>query len=123
LKEKTRILDKEAIDRTLERIEHEILEKSRATEEIAIIGIKNRGAYLGMRLARSIEIARNTGMPVAETCLGLHDLYNADECFLTGTAAELIPVIEIDGRAIGDGKPGPKTLDLLRRFREFIAKA
>jgi branched-chain amino acid aminotransferase len=49
--------------------------------------------------------------------LALHDLYNADECFLTGTGAEIVPVIAIDGRKVGDGKPGPITKKLLADFR------
>ena len=51
--------------------------------------------------------------------LGLHDLYNADECFLTGTGAELVPVISVDGRTIGTGEPGKTTLDLLARYRKL----
>jgi len=56
LREKTRILDKDAIDRALERIAHEIIEKLEPIDEIAIIGIKNRGAYLGTRLAGKIDM-------------------------------------------------------------------
>ena len=52
-----------------------------------------------------------------------HDIYTADECFLTGTAAEVIPVVECDGRAIGTGKPGPITLDLLERFHALVRAA
>ncbi|MDR1613033.1 MAG: branched-chain amino acid aminotransferase, partial [Planctomycetota bacterium] len=55
-----------------------------------------------------------------EETLARYDLYTADELFLTGTAAELIPVVGCDGREIGDGKPGPVTFDLLARFREFV---
>ncbi len=55
LKEKTKILDKEAIDKTLERMAHEIIEKLKSAGDIAIVGIKNRGAYLGKRLADKIE--------------------------------------------------------------------
>ena len=56
-----------------------------------------------------------------ETPMIRHDIYTADECFLTGTAAEVIAVISLDGRTIGDGKPGPVTKDLLERFRRFNA--
>jgi len=49
-----------------------------------------------------------------------HDIYTADECFLTGTAAEVIPVVECDGRAIGAGKPGPITNDLRQRFHKLV---
>ncbi len=69
-----------------------------------------------------MNLARDAGMNVNEENLQRFDLYGADECFLTGTAAELIPVIGIDGRKIGSGVPGPRTLDLLTRFRKFIAE-
>ena len=68
-----------------------------------------------------ITLARKAGITVEETILQRYDLYTADECFLTGTGAEVIPVIDIDGRKIGTGKPGPQTLDMLKRFRDFIA--
>ena len=55
-----------------------------------------------------------------ETALTRHDVYTADECFLTGTAAEVIPVVKCDGRPIGDGKPGPITRDLHRRFHALV---
>jgi branched-chain amino acid aminotransferase len=49
-----------------------------------------------------------------------HDIYTADECFLTGTAAEVIPVVELDARPIGNGQPGPITKDLLQRFHKLV---
>ena len=67
-----------------------------------------------------MRLAAEAGMKVVETNLQRYDLFNADECFLTGTAAELIPVVSVDGRRVGAGKPGPRTLDLLRRFRQYI---
>ena len=72
LKEKAKILDKESIDRTLERIAHEILEKNQSIDEIAIIGIKNRGAYLGMRLAAKIESIAGARPPVGELDITLY---------------------------------------------------
>jgi branched-chain amino acid aminotransferase len=66
-----------------------------------------------------IEIARSDGICVFETALTKHDLYIADECFLTGTAAEIVPVTKVDSRTIGDGTPGPITCDLLKRFRKL----
>ena len=57
-------------------------------------------------------------LEVQETLITRHEFYNADEVFLTGTAAELIPVVKIDGRIIGSGKPGPLTLELLKLFHE-----
>ena len=50
----------------------------------------------------------------------MHDVYTADECFLTGTAAEVAPVVEVDGRAIGDGKPGAVTKRLNEVFRARV---
>jgi branched-chain amino acid aminotransferase len=70
-----------------------------------------------------MEIGRRMGLEVAEQPLQRYDLYTATECFLTGTAAELIPVVRIDGRTIGDGTPGPVTKELLGRFRDYIDEA
>lgn len=67
-----------------------------------------------------MELARELGKPVHETSLTRHDVYTADECFLTGTAAEVVPVVKCDGRLIGTGQPGPITRDLRRRFLELV---
>jgi branched-chain amino acid aminotransferase len=67
-----------------------------------------------------IELARNAGLVVHERSMDRHDIYTADECFLTGTAAEVIPVVECDGRAIGTGRPGPIFQDLRRRFHSLV---
>ena len=64
-----------------------------------------------------IELAREAGCVVREEDLTQYDVYTADECFLTGTAAEVIAVVKVDGRTIGTGEPGPVTKDLLQRFR------
>lgn len=66
-----------------------------------------------------IDLAREMGIEVAETPLTKHDIYIADECFLTGTAAEIVPVVTIDCRTIGDGVPGPITQKLLKRYHEL----
>jgi branched-chain amino acid aminotransferase len=63
-----------------------------------------------------IELARAADILVEETALTRHDVYTADECFLTGTAAEVVPVVKCDGRLIGTGKPGPITKQLRERF-------
>jgi branched-chain amino acid aminotransferase len=80
-------------------------------------------AYLGILpgITRNavIEMAKELGLPVEEGVFTLIDVYGADECFLTGTAAEVIPVVMADGRSIGDGKPGEITWKLIRRFREL----
>ena len=72
---------------------------------------------LGITRAVVMEIAVKKGLPVRELPLTLCDVYLADECFLTGTGAELIPVISVDGRTIGSGKPGPVAGMLLEEFR------
>lgn len=66
-----------------------------------------------------IELARDSGVSVEEIPLTRHDIYVADECFLTGTAAEVIPVVKVDSRPIGDGKPGKITRDLFERFHKL----
>ena len=65
-----------------------------------------------------IELARGMGLEVREVTLTRYDVYVADECFLTGTAAEVIPVVKVDGRVIGDGKPGP----ISRKLKECFHK-
>ncbi len=78
-----------------------------------------QGALGGITRAAVLGLALEAGIVAKENVLGLHDLYNADECFLTGTGAEVMPVVKIDGRVIGSGKPGKKTLEMLERFREL----
>jgi branched-chain amino acid aminotransferase len=58
-------------------------------------------------------------MSVFEGYITRHEVYNADECFLTGTAAEIIPVVKVDGRVIGDGKPGTYTRKMMELFHEI----
>ncbi|MFZ9937451.1 MAG: branched-chain-amino-acid transaminase [Luteolibacter sp.] len=67
------------------------------------------GALDGITRAVIIEIAGQLGVPVQEKSLTRYDIFTADECFLTGTAAEVIPVVALDRRTIGTGKPGPLT--------------
>ncbi len=77
------------------------------------------GVLEGVTRNAVIELARAAGIEVREVTLTRHDVYVADEFFLTGTAAEVIPVVKIDGRTIGDGRPGPITRKLKERFHEF----
>ena len=70
-----------------------------------------------------MELARQAKLCMIEGDLSRYDLYTADECFLTGTAAEVIPVTRIDGRCIGDGKPGPVTLQLTKAFHAFVQQS
>ena len=77
------------------------------------------GALRGITRAVIFEIADELGMKITETDLSRHDVFVADECFLTGTAAEVIPVIKADGRMIGTGKPGELSGRMIARFREL----
>ena len=77
------------------------------------------GILEGVTRDAVIELARATGVEVREMPLTKHDVYVADECFLTGTAAEVIPVVKVDGRVIGPGSPGPVTRDLRERFHKL----
>lgn len=74
------------------------------------------GALYGITRGTVIEIALEAGYKVSEPNLTRYDLFNADECFLTGTGAEMVPVVKIDGRVIGEGKPGPVTQQLTANY-------
>ena len=71
------------------------------------------GALYGITRRTVMELAESAGVKVSEPNLTRYDLFNADECFLTGTGAEIMPVVKIDGRVIGTGKPGPLTRKLV----------
>ncbi len=77
------------------------------------------GALRGITRSVAMEVAEELGMQVKETDITRHDVFIADECFLTGTAAEVIPVIKADGRMIGNGKPGPITAKVIAGFRKL----
>lgn len=77
------------------------------------------GSLRGITRDVIFDLAKAIKIPVREEVLTRHDLFNADECFLTGTAAEAIPVVKIDGRKIGDGKPGKITLKLIHKFHRL----
>jgi branched-chain amino acid aminotransferase len=78
------------------------------------------GVLEGITRDEVIALAARDKIEVRETVLTRHDIFNADECFLTGTAAEIIPVVKVDGRVIGDGKPGPMTRRLMADFHELV---
>ena len=82
----------------------------------------NAGILDGITRRAVIELAQQAGIPVAETTLTRHDVYVADECFLTGSAAEVIPVIKVDSRPIGNGQVGPITKQLIAAFKALVAK-
>ncbi len=83
-------------------------------------------AYLGILRGVTrdaiLDLARELGLPAAERVFTLYDIYTADECFLTGTGAEVGPVVELDGRPIADGRPGPVTRRLMAAFRDLVAR-
>ncbi|MEW6547337.1 MAG: branched-chain-amino-acid transaminase [Bacillota bacterium] len=81
------------------------------------------GILEGITRAAVMELARGMGVPVEEKLFCRHDLYVADECFLTGTACEIMPVVEVDGRQVGTGKPGPVTQRLTEAFHELTRNA
>jgi branched-chain amino acid aminotransferase len=76
------------------------------------------GILEGVTRNAVLEIARAANIPIQETALTRLDVHTADECFLTGTAAEVIPVVKCDDRTIGSGKPGPITKQLRERFHQ-----
>jgi branched-chain amino acid aminotransferase len=77
------------------------------------------GALRGITRSVVFDIAAELGLQIRETDITRHDVFVADECFLTGTAAEVIPVVKADGRMIGSGKPGSITMRMIGRFREL----
>lgn len=81
------------------------------------------GALAGVTREAMFHIAADLGVKISEPNMTRYDIYTADECFLTGTAAEVIPVTKLDTRVIGDGKPGPLTLKFIEKFHELTANS
>jgi branched-chain amino acid aminotransferase len=77
------------------------------------------GALAGVTRGVVFELASEAGLSITEPEMTRYDIWTADECFLTGTAAEVIPVVTLDRRDIGDGRPGPVTKQLMTRFHEL----
>jgi branched-chain amino acid aminotransferase len=77
------------------------------------------GTLRGITRDSVLEIARKNKISAHEHVITRHEVYISDECFLTGTAAEIIPVVKVDGRLIGEGKPGKITLGLIKKFKEL----
>jgi branched-chain amino acid aminotransferase len=80
----------------------------------------SQGALKGITRDTIFDIAKEIGVPMREANLTRYDVWNAHECFLTGTAAEVIPVVKLDGRVIGTGKPGSITARVLEAFRRRV---
>jgi branched-chain amino acid aminotransferase len=77
------------------------------------------GALYGITRRVVLDLAEQSGLKTAETDLTRYDVFNADECFLTGTGAELVPVTKVDGRVIGTGKPGAVTKQLVSQYHSL----
>jgi len=77
------------------------------------------GILEGITRGAVMELAAEVGLPMHEISLSRHDVYIADECFLTGSAAEVVPVVKVDSRVIGSGEPGPVSRDLKKRFHKL----
>ena len=80
------------------------------------------GALEGITRNIVMDLAGELGIEARERLFTRHELYNAEECFLTGTAAEIIPVVKADKRIIGSGQPGEVTGKLLEAFRKLTAR-
>jgi branched-chain amino acid aminotransferase len=80
----------------------------------------SQGALKGVTRQTILDIAKDIGLPAREVDLMRYDVWCADECFLTGSGAEVIPVVKLDGREVGSGKPGPVFAKLLGEFRKRV---
>ncbi|OGX06732.1 MAG: branched-chain-amino-acid transaminase [Omnitrophica bacterium RIFCSPLOWO2_12_FULL_50_11] len=80
------------------------------------------GVLRGITRQAIMDLALRNDIPCQERVLTRHDLFNADEVFLTGTAAEVVPVVKVDGRKIGTGKPGKMTRKLMSAFRDLTKR-
>jgi len=87
------------------------------SDELVLTPPTSAGALRGITRGVVIDLAREEGYVVNEPNLARYDLYNAIECFITGTAAEIVPVVKIDGRVIGNGRPGKVTRKLIANYR------
>ena len=78
------------------------------------------GILVGITRNAIIEAAERLGIKVEEKVFTRYEVFTADECFLSGTAADAVPVVKVDGRPIADGKPGPITKQIIKEFKELI---
>ena len=80
------------------------------------------GSLRGITRDTVLDIAREFNIPAHEHVITRHELYISEECFLTGTAAEIVPVVNVDGRIIGGGKPGSITKLIMKEFKKLTKK-
>ena len=81
-----------------------------------------QGRLKGITRQTVLDLAKKNKTPARECLITRHEIFVADECFLTGTAAEIIPVVKVDGRMIGDGRPGSVTKKMMKMFAEVTKK-
>jgi branched-chain amino acid aminotransferase len=82
-----------------------------------------QGVLRGITRDAVISVAKENRIPVEERAISVHELYNADEVFVTGTAAEVVPIVKITGRSIGNGNPGPVFARVVEGFKQLIKQS
>jgi branched-chain amino acid aminotransferase len=87
-----------------------------------VLSTPSQGRLEGITRDAVLALAQKNKIETKECLITRHEVYTADECFLTGTAAEIIPVVKVDGRVIGEGTPGPVTKKMMKMFHETTAK-
>lgn len=87
-----------------------------------VLSTPSQGRLQGITRDAAMDIAAKQKIKTLERLITRHEVYTADECFLTGTAAEIIPVVKVDGRVIGNGKPGPITKKIMQQFKVITHK-
>jgi branched-chain amino acid aminotransferase len=87
-----------------------------------VLSTPSQGRLKGITMDTVLALAARSKVKAQERLITRHEVYTADECFLTGTAAEIIPVVKVDGRTIGDGKPGALTKKMIKLFKDETAK-
>jgi len=87
-----------------------------------VLSTPHLGRLKGITCGAILELASKMKIRIFEGYITRHEVYNAEECFLTGTGAELIPIVKVDGRVIGEGKPGAVTKKLLNAFYQLVKK-
>ncbi len=88
-----------------------------------VLSTPSQGRLQGITRDTVMALAKNSGIVTQERFITRHEVYTADECFLTGTAAEIIPVVKVDGRTIGNGRPGAVTLKMMKMFHSLTGQS
>jgi len=88
-----------------------------------VLSTPSQGRLQGITRDTVMALAKSSKITTEERYITRHEVYTADECFLTGTAAEIIPVVKVDGRTIGTGKPGAVTLKMMKMFRALTGQS